>query len=112
MTNYKPAELCLINVTSRIGGSDWANEILDAVREIKPNVSFAPDYDGTTTGNPDGINVLILAADLQLWIDVIAANEADVEKSALEVTAGHYGDGGWAGVDLVETEDGSLQWIE
>lgn len=109
---FLPAELCLINVTPDGQATDWANNLCDAVREINPEVLFAPDYDGTTGGDNTGINILILAADLGFWLDVCDANGCEAEKSPVAVAAGHYGDGGWSGVDLIEESDGRLRWDE
>lgn len=109
---FSADSLAIINVASRNNSTDWANNLVDAVREINPEIMFAPDYDGTTSGDTSGINVLILESDLTFWLDACDANDLDATKSNIKVTAGHYGDGGWPGVDLEEDGNGNLIWIE
>jgi hypothetical protein len=92
------------------GGDTWANQVCSGFG----HTLYATDYDGTTTGDPKGINVLILRADLEAWEE--SCDGLGCEFSPVwDVASGHYGDGNWNGVDLAvcETRRGTKYfWFE
>lgn len=118
---FRPDELVILNIYGpepdetdddpqrEYYDDGWANRVCQAADES--GTLSAPDYDGTTTGSQNGINVLTRRADLPIWEQVAANEGCRVAHSPLAVTAGHYGDGQWNGVDLVD-RDGKLVWIE
>ena len=88
------------------GGDTWANQVCSGFGDTL----YAPDFDGTTSGNPNGINVLILRSDLGAWETSCKDLGCEIEY-VWEVKPGHFGDGNWSGMDLAQT-DSKFYWIE
>jgi hypothetical protein len=88
-------------------GETWANEICSGFDTL-----YAPDFDGTQSGNQKGINILILRADLEAWEQSAKDLGCDYDL-VWDVEAGHYGDANWGGVDLYENKrDDKFLWVE
>jgi hypothetical protein len=94
---FEKDDLAIINLYS-----ENAVDIMDSVGDSLFNV---PDYDGTTSGSQDGINILIEDDDFDEWREAAKASGALVERSSLEVDPGHYGDGQWEGAEVVAHHD-------
>lgn len=63
-----------------------------------------PDYDGSLFSS-NGICVLTIndASEIMVLIDRLTSENFDIYQTT--PTPGHYGDGGWAGAELVEHHD-------
>jgi hypothetical protein len=91
------------------GGESWANELCH-LATVNRDTLYAPDYDGTTTGDSKGINVLILTADLPYWEAACREIGCEWEIQDDDPGTAHYGDGHWAGVDLAIVGP-TIYWI-
>ena len=109
-----PEDVCIIDVEppatyndSEHAGETWANYLCSGFGD---NTLYAPNFDATTKGNIEGINVLILRADLDWWIK--QCEELGCEYEIIyNVEPGHYGDSNWSGIDLAKAKD-KVYWIE
>lgn len=107
------ADLVIVDVfppenydANAFAGETWANQVLSGMNDLL----CCSDYEGTTTGDPDGINILILRDNLEIW--EFAANEigAELIVSDVPVSGGVYGDSGYT-IKLFEC-DGEFIWVE
>lgn len=105
---FNREDLVIINIT----GEFEANNLIDTIREGIGK--FAPDYDGTTKGSGDGINVMIEKSDLSTWKETCKEFDVNCEISSVKIENGHYGDGGWNGIEIVSeyTDADIIYWIE
>ncbi len=111
--HYALTDLAILNFTAARSRED-APASYEAV--LIDDCPSAPDTDGTTHGpgrDGWGWNCLVLREDIDAWIESGEAAGYDVEDAG-PPTAGHYGDGHWAGVDLAADprRDGFVYWID
>lgn len=88
-------------------GDTFANVVCSTVGGLQ-----APDFDGTTSGSQDGINVLIPRSALGDWKTVVEMFGGSVEVTELPVEAGFYGDGRQVPPVTLAEANGTLYWIE
>ena len=105
-------ELAVLNILppddiDEFGG--LANALIDEAGD--ESLLSAPDYDGTTGGNTNGINVLIERDDLESWEAICGRFGCASSVAEIEVQIGRYGDGHWAGVTIA-TDGDRFYWIE
>jgi len=97
---YNSNDLVIINIwpTSKTN-DNWANDL------IQTELLCAPDLDGSTEAQDEGINILILRYDLPKWEEICNEQGLYWEES-------QYGDGGWEGVTLATADGIGFYWIE
>ena len=106
---YKASELVqvlLYEPTDYSADHEWANDLNDEF-ERAGVAPMAPDYDA----DPRGFALLLRRVDFPIVRRI--CEEADSVVTVLQEvpSPGHYGDGQWSGVELIE-EDGRILWVE
>lgn len=99
------SELVLIDILPPVdyseddhGGESWGNQLCSGAVDDTP--LYAPDFDGTYSGDARGINVLVLRSDLEWWINSAKALGCECQLHDA-IADQHYGDNHWSGIDLV-----------
>jgi len=89
-------------------GESWANELI-SYAQLED--LYAPDYDGTTSGDSKGINILLTITEQNKLIEAAKQLGCEVWVARTEMTSGIYGDSQQS-IKLAQLDCDTFFWIE